>query len=167
MRSACGRDGPDRRFPADEIEAMLPNLRRYARALTHHPEDADDVVQDALLSAFAKWHQFRPGTNLRAWLFTIVRNAFHDRVRSRRRHMAMPLCEGEDLATSGNQEQHVRCREVASAFRRLPSHSREIISIVVFEGMSYEEAAEVLGIRVGTVRSRLSRARSALSASVA
>lgn len=151
----------------EQIEAVLPNMRRYARALTRNPDDADDVVQDALVSALSKRHQFRPGTNLRAWLFTIVRNAFHDRIRRSRRQAAAPLEEGEHLATGANQEDHVSCVEVATAFRRLPGPSREVITLVVFEGMSYEQAAAFLGVKVGTVRSRLSRARSMLFASLA
>jgi RNA polymerase sigma-70 factor (ECF subfamily) len=156
----------DHEFVVQEIETLLPNMRRYARALTRNPDDADDVVQDALVSALAKQHQFQPGTNLRAWLFTIIRNAFHDRIRRNRKQVAMPLDEGLHPSTEASQEQHVRCGEVARAFRRLPTNSREVIGLVVFEGMSYEQTAVILGVRLGTVRSRLSRARSMLSASL-
>lgn len=147
----------------DEVETLLPNMRRYARALTRNPDDADDLVQDALVSALAKWRQFHRGTNLRAWLFRIIRNAHCDRFRSRQRQATVPLYEDQEFPTEGNQEHYVQCGEVARAFARLPTRSREVISLVVFEGMRYEQAAEILGVRVGTVRSRLSRARSMLS----
>jgi RNA polymerase sigma-70 factor (ECF subfamily) len=163
---ASGHAEPDYDSFVDEVETLLPNLRRYARSLARNADDADDLVQDALVSALAKWQQYQRGTNLRAWLFAIIRNAFYDRMRSGRRQAEVPLLEDEHRPAPGNQEDHVRCGEVARAFRRLPSHSREVITLVVFEGMGYAQAAAVLGIRTGTVRSRLSRARSMLSSSL-
>jgi RNA polymerase sigma-70 factor, ECF subfamily len=162
--SATGSDarGARREFLRD-VEGMMPNLRRYARSLAHDADEADDIVQDALVSALGKIHQFEPGTNLRAWLFTITRNTFLDRRRRRRVRAHVPLDEASiDLQAPPAQEASVARSHLAAAYEQLPRPHREVVALVVFESMSYEQAAEILQVATGTVRSRLSRARATL-----
>ena len=150
-----------------ELERMMPNLRRYARSLTRDADEADDVVQDALVAALDKIHLFEPGTNLRAWLFTITRNTFISHQRRRRIRTHLPLDdESLDLQAPPAQEARVAQSHLAAAYEQLPRPQREVLALVVFESMSYEQAAEILEIAVGTVRSRLSRARAGLRAAI-
>jgi RNA polymerase sigma-70 factor, ECF subfamily len=163
--SAAGSDaGGARHEFLRDIEGMMPNLRRYARSLARETDEADDIVQDALVSALGKIHQFEPGTNLRAWLFTITRNAFLDRRRRRRVRTHVPLDEASslDLQAPPSQEASIARGHLAAAYEQLPRPHREVVALVVFESMSYEQAAEILQVAVGTVRSRLSRARATL-----
>lgn len=144
-----------------EIEKTIPNLRRYARSLAQNVDDADDVVQETLLLALSRLHQFKPHANLKAWLFTIARNSFISSIR--RKRPFVELSDESCLPVTGPAQEHrIMLNETARAYGRLlPSH-REIIALIVFEGMKYEEASELLGVPVGTVRSRLSRARALL-----
>jgi RNA polymerase sigma-70 factor, ECF subfamily len=146
-----------------EIEQLMPNLRRFARSLARDGEEADDIVQDALVAALDKIHLFEPGSNLRAWLFTITRNTFINHQRRRRVRAHLPLDdEALELQAPPAQEASVAQRRLAAAYDRLPRPHREVIALVVFESMSYDHAAEILSVAVGTVRSRLSRARAGL-----
>ena len=151
---------------AQLLETEIPRLRRYARALTRDASRADDMVQSCLLRAVAKQHLWQPGTDLRAWLFTILHNQNVNYVRrSVRQGVTVPL---EDVAPAltapSNVEASLELRDLERAIARLPEEQRQVILLVGLEGMGYEEAAGVLGIPVGTVRSRLSRGRDSLRA---
>jgi RNA polymerase sigma-70 factor (ECF subfamily) len=164
---AGGAASGGRREFLREVEGMMPNLRRYARSLTRDADEADDVVQDALLAALDKIHLFEPGSNLRAWLFTITRNTFITHQRRRRIRTHLPLDdESLDLQAPPAQEARVAQGHLAAAYAQLPRPHREVLALVVFESMSYEQAAEILEVAVGTVRSRLARARATLRTAI-
>jgi RNA polymerase sigma-70 factor, ECF subfamily len=145
------------------LEEQIPRLRRYARALTRDAIRADDLVQSSLVRAIAKQHLWEEGTNLRAWLFTIMHNQHVNQVRSSIREGVTvdledaPAMTAEPVATT-----RLELRDLERALAKLPTEQREVILLVGLEGMAYEEVAEVLGVPVGTVRSRLSRGRDAL-----
>jgi RNA polymerase sigma-70 factor (ECF subfamily) len=144
------------------IEAEIPALRRYARFLLRDPEAADDLVQDTLLRAVSRVHLWRPG-NLRGWLFTILRNLHLNRRRDAgRRPTLLPLLENEEPITAGEQVSRVEVSEALAAFRRLSEEQREVMFLVVVQGLRYREAADLLGVQLGTVMSRLARARERL-----
>lgn len=147
-----------------DIEAEIPRLRRYARALTRDMTTADDLVQDCLARALAKLHLWREGTDLRAWLFTILHNQYVNYVRRAVREGApVGLSESEPLLTRApHQGKRLELRDLERAIARLPEEQRVVILLVGLEGMRYEEVAAVLSVPVGTVRSRLSRGREAL-----
>lgn len=147
-----------------EIEAEIPRLRRYARALTRDIASADDLVQDCLTRALGKLHLWQQGTDLRAWLFTILHNQYVNNVRrSVREGAAVGLSDNEPLLTRGPQQgQRLELRDLERAIAKLPEEQRSAILLVGLEGMRYEEVAAVLDVPVGTVRSRLSRGREAL-----
>jgi RNA polymerase sigma-70 factor (ECF subfamily) len=147
-----------------DIEELIPVLRRYARFLAGDPHDADDLVQDCLERAVGHLDKFRAGTNLRAWLLTIMRNRFFDRKRSEKGRVEVAL---DDLpcergCSPARQEHHLLVEELSAAFLNLPDPQKLAMICVIFEGLPYDEAAEVLGISVGTVKSRVSRGREAL-----
>src|SRR5271167_3872203 len=151
---------------AQLLETEIPRLRRYARALTRDASRADDMVQSCLLRAVAKQHLWQPGTDLRAWLFTILHNQNVNYVRrSVRQGVTVPL---EDVAPAltapSNVEASLELRDLERAIARLPEEQRQVILLVGLEQMRYEEVAKILGIPVGTVRSRLSRGRASLRA---
>jgi RNA polymerase sigma-70 factor (ECF subfamily) len=146
------------------IELEIPRLRRYARALTRDVTGADDLVQDCLARALAKVHLWREGTDLRAWLFTILHNQYVNYVRrSAREGSAVALSETEiNLTTAPAQGKTLELRDMERALGMIPEEQRTVILLVGLEGMRYEEVAEILGVPVGTVRSRLSRGRELL-----
>jgi RNA polymerase sigma-70 factor, ECF subfamily len=146
------------------LEPQIPRLRRYARALTHDNARADDLVQSCLVRAIAKQHLWQEGTDLRAWLFTILHNQYVNEVRHVARELAaMPV---EDLSASLPVKERaidaLQLRDLDRAMERLPDGQRQVILLVGLEGMTYEQVAQVLRVPVGTVRSRLSRGRDAL-----
>ena len=148
------------------LEAEIPRLRRYARALTRDAARADDLVQGCLLRAVAKQHLWQEGTDLRAWLFTILHNQHVNEVRrSAREGSAVPV-EGVagTLPVKENAFDSLQLRDLDRAISRLSEEQRQVILLVGLEGMRYEQAAQILDIPVGTVRSRLSRARDELRA---
>ena len=147
-----------------EIEAEIPRLRRYARALTRDVAAADDLVQDCLTRALGKLHLWQKGTDLRAWLFTILHNQYVNYVRrSVREGASVGLSDGEPLLTRAPQQgQRLELRDLERAIAKLPEEQQSAILLVGLEGMRYEEVATVLGVPVGTIRSRLSRGREAL-----
>ena len=147
-----------------EIEAEIPRLRRYARALTRDIVAADDLVQDCLARALGKLHLWQEGTDLRAWLFTILHNQYVNQVRrSVREGAAVGLSETEPLLTRApHQGKRLELRDLERAIAKLPEEQRAVILLVGLEGMRYEEVAAVLDVPVGTIRSRLSRGREAL-----
>jgi RNA polymerase sigma-70 factor (ECF subfamily) len=146
------------------IEGEIGRLRRYARALTRDVVAADDLVQDCLTRALDKLHLWQEGTDLRAWLFTILHNQYVNHVRRAVREGAVVgLSETEPLLTRApHQGKRLELRDLERAIARLPEEQRSVILLVGLEGMRYEEVAEVLDVPVGTVRSRLSRGREAL-----
>lgn len=147
-----------------DLEAMLPPLRAFARSLCGNPTLADDLVQQTLLSAWANRDSFTPGTNLRAWLFRILRNHFYSGLRKDKR-----LVEDVDGAIAARQssppaqEPAVELDELDQALRRLSAGQREAVVLVGGAGCSYEEAAAIAGTAVGTIKSRVARARARLS----
>ena len=147
------------------VKEILP-LRRYALSLSQNRDDAEDLVQDCVARALERSHLFTPGTNLRAWLMTILHNQFISGKRRGHRVTAQlpnDWPEQASMATPPSQIMGLELRAVGEAFARLPREKRRVIMLVCVHGMKYEEAAERLGVAVGTVRSRLSRARGALS----
>jgi RNA polymerase sigma-70 factor, ECF subfamily len=147
-----------------QIEHEIPRLRRYARYLRREPHHADDLVQECLSRAIAKIDTWQPGTNLRAWLFVILRNCHINEIRREHRMDSLddtPLDEPA-LITPANQETSVALSEVRKAYLSLSEEHREVLLLVAIEGLQYEEAAAILEVPLGTVRSRLSRAREAL-----
>jgi RNA polymerase sigma-70 factor (ECF subfamily) len=147
----------------DRLEQEIPALRRFARALVGHPERADDLVQDTLERALTRLDSYTPGTNMRAWLFTILRNAHINELR-RARTTATPdeTLEALSPPAPASQEHGLSMRDLQRALARLTPEMREVLLLIGLEGMSYEEAADVLGAKVGTVKSRLCRGREAL-----
>ena len=136
----------------------MPRLRRYARALTEDVTRADDLVQDTLERALLKLDLWQPGTDLRAWLFTLMHNLFINQIRSHRPPDSA-LDEALDIPVSGGQMEALGARDIHAALARLPHPQREVMLLVGLEQFAYDEAAQVLGVPVGTVMSRLSRAR--------
>jgi RNA polymerase sigma-70 factor (ECF subfamily) len=147
------------------VEAEIPRLRRYARALTRQDQTrADDLVQSCLMRAIAKQHLWQPGTNLRAWLFTILHNAHvNDVRRSVREGVNVSIEDAAPLLTiQSNAIDALQLRDLERGLGKLASEQRQVILLVGLEGMRYEEVASILDIPVGTVRSRLSRGREQL-----
>ena len=146
---------------AKRLVELIPRLRRYARALVGERASADDLVQDTLERAWSKLHLYRRGTDLRAWLFTVMHNVHVNRVRATR--PVDPLDdEMPELAQRGTQPDALLVRDLDRAIARLPADQRAVLLLVTLEEMSYEEVARTLGIPIGTVMSRLSRAREKL-----
>ena len=148
---------------AERLIELIPRLRRYARALVGDRSSADDLVQDTLERAWAKLHLYRRGTDLRAWLFTVMHNVHVNRVRAAR--ITDPLeDEMPELAQRAPQGDALLVRDLDRAITRLPAEQRAVLLLVTLEEMSYEQVAGALGIPIGTVMSRLSRARDKLRA---
>lgn len=147
-----------------QIEQQLPRLRRYARALTRDVVAADDLVQDCLARALAKRHLWQPGTDLRAWLFTILHNQHVNQVRRALREGGAVMAEELDpmRASAPSQTKSLELRDLERALGQLPQEQRAVILLVGLEAMRYEEVAQILDVPVGTVRSRLSRGRETL-----
>jgi RNA polymerase sigma factor (sigma-70 family) len=148
---------------AQRLVELIPRLRRYARALVGDRATADDLVQDTLERAWAKLHLYRRGTDLRAWLFTVMHNVHVNRVRAAR---PTDMLEDEmpELAQRAPQGDTLLVRDLDRAIARLPAEQAAVLLLVTLEEMSYEEVAHTLGIPIGTVMSRLSRAREKLRA---
>lgn len=147
----------------DLIERQIPALRRYAYALSRDHDAADDLVQDCLERALARWHLLRSSDNLRPWLFTILRNIFLNSYRAnRRRGIAIPLDDISTPAIADAQEAGLIVKDLMSALDMLPEEQKSLLLLVGVEDFTYREAAEILAIPPGTVMSRLSRARNKL-----
>ena len=148
-----------------EVVALLPRLRRFARTVTRHREDADDLVQLSVERALLRLDQWQPGTRLDSWMFTIMKNAWIDEVRARSRRDAIFLPEeaGENVGHLPTERQQERL-DVHKAMQQLNEDQRLVVGLVLVEGLPYKEAAEVLDIPIGTLTSRLARAREALQA---
>jgi RNA polymerase sigma-70 factor (ECF subfamily) len=146
-----------------QLEQQIPRLRRYAWALVRDGVRADDLVQDTLVRAIAKEHLWQPGTNLTAWLFTLMHNQSVNTVRRARREGTTVAAEQcSELVATTDPQGSCKLRDLDRAMSRLPDEQRQVLLLVGLEGMAYDEAAFILRIPVGTVRSRLSRARESL-----
>jgi RNA polymerase sigma-70 factor (ECF subfamily) len=146
-----------------QIAELLPRLRRFGRALARTREDADDLVQAAIEKALTRTEQWTPGTNLASWMFRIMQNAWIDEVRARQRRSEtfVPEDEAHDVAVSLTDAQ-IDALAVRKAVAQLSDDHRAVVALVLVEGLSYQEAAQVLEIPVGTLTSRLARARESL-----
>lgn len=143
-----------------EIAALIPALRAFARTLVRNPYDADDLVQETLAKGIANAHRFQPGTSLKSWLFTILRNTFYSSIKiTTREHPGAAACASESCTMAASQEWSMRGLEIQAALERLPPDQREVLVMIGVLGISYEEAAEICGCAVGTIKSRLNRAR--------
>jgi RNA polymerase sigma-70 factor (ECF subfamily) len=145
------------------VEAEIPRLRRYARALCRDVVRADDLVQSCLTRAVAKQHLWQYGTDLRAWLFTIMHNQHvNDVRRGVREGISVEVGEAPQLTVQSNAIPTLELRDLERALANLPREQREVILLVGLEGMRYDQVAEILNVPIGTVRSRLSRGRDQL-----
>ncbi|MBY6200189.1 RNA polymerase sigma factor [Maritalea mobilis] len=150
--------------PRDEIVEHLGALRAFARSLARNPATADDLVQDTIVKAWSNIDKFKPGTNMRAWLFTILRNTYYSLHRKRSREVAD--VDGEIAGQMSEKPAHdgrLALGEFAEAFATLTDEQREVLLLVGASGFSYEEAAEMCGCAVGTIKSRANRARKRLA----
>jgi len=144
------------------IAGHIPRLRRYARALTGNPANADDLVQDTLERAWSKLHLWQRGSDMRAWMFTIMHNTFINHIKKNKIVTTSMDDEALEVSVAATHEDFLQVRDLASSIGKLPYEYREIILLIGLEQMRYEEVAQVLGIPLGTVMSRLSRGRERL-----
>ncbi len=146
-----------------EVVNLIPALRAFARTFHRDVSDADDLVQETLTKAIANIHQFQPGTAMKSWLFTIMRNSFYTKIRKTSREApALADDAAGRPAVLATQEWSARGHEIREALGRLPEQQREVIMLIGVLGVSYEEAAEICGCAMGTIKSRLNRARARL-----
>jgi RNA polymerase sigma-70 factor (ECF subfamily) len=151
--------------PMARMEECVPALRRYASALLRDRQEADDLVHECLVRALDRLHTLRNDAEMRPWLFAILHNLHVSRVRRRQARgqtLSIEAVAGQALAAPPRQEEHLRVQDVVRAVERLPEDHRAVLLLVTVEDLSYAEAARVLGIPVGTVMSRLARARERL-----
>jgi RNA polymerase sigma-70 factor (ECF subfamily) len=162
-QESAQRRAADSQMTADLL-AVIPNLRAFAVSLCGSLDHADDLVQETLVKAWASLDSFAEGTNLRAWLFTILRNIYYSEYRKRRREVADP--DGNfaaNLATAPAQSGHMDLLDFRAALQQLPSDQREALILIGASGLSYEEAAGICGCAIGTMKSRVNRARNRLT----
>jgi RNA polymerase sigma-70 factor, ECF subfamily len=144
--------------------AALPSLRAFAISLTYSTDQADDLVQDTIVRALTNIETFEPGTNMIAWLFTILRNLFYSQHRRAKHEVADPDgCYAGQLRTAPDQGARCDVQDVRKALARLSVENREALILVAAEGLSYEEAAQVCGVAIGTMKSRVHRGRTRLA----
>jgi RNA polymerase sigma-70 factor, ECF subfamily len=149
---------------SDALTALIPSLRAFARSLCGDAARADDLVQETMLKAWRNRTQFQAGTNLRAWLFTILRNQFYSEIRHGK--FEVPDPEGASaamLSVSPDHDANLHLRDLSRALQELPAEQREALLLVGASGLSYEEAATICECAVGTIKSRISRARERLT----
>jgi RNA polymerase sigma-70 factor, ECF subfamily len=148
----------------DELLAQIPSLRAFAVSLCGQMDKADDLVQEALVKAWSNLGSFTEGTNMRAWMFTILRNVYYSEHRKRRREVqdADGMFSAR-LVVHPSQSGHMDLQDFREALAKLPSDQREALILVGASGFSYEEAADICQVAVGTIKSRVNRARSALT----
>lgn len=152
---------------ASLLEPLIPSLRRYAYALVRDPEAADDLVQDTLERALSRWHLRHAEGDLRAWLFAILRNLHVSAWRQKqRRGVQVALDERDEPAAAAAQDSSLEAQDVLAALDRLPEEQKSLLLLIGVEDFSYDEAARLLGVPIGTVMSRLSRARQKLRAAL-
>ncbi len=158
-----GAARPDPSSMKRQLVGAVPVLRAFARSLAGNRDRADDLVQETLARALANWDKFQEGTNLHAWLVTILRNQFYSEGRKRRREVEdVDGVMAGQLSDRPSQMGHLELGEFVRALQTLPDVQREALLLVGASGFSYEETAEICGVRVGTIKSRVSRARSRL-----
>jgi len=146
-----------------DIVALIPALRAFAWSLSHNAADADDLVQEALTKAWTHRDRFEPGTNLRAWLFTILRNTYYTSLVRKRREVSDENGKyAATLSTPPTQDWSVALKNLQASLQLLPSEHREALILVGAAGLTYEEAAEICGCALGTIKSRVNRARAKL-----
>jgi RNA polymerase sigma-70 factor (ECF subfamily) len=148
------------------VTGQLPALKRYAQALTRDETEAEDLVHDTVLRAYEGRASFRPDGDLKRWLFSVLHNTFVSTRRSRRADQRRidGVAEITETETQASQEASLRLAQIRTAFAALPPEQREVLHLVAIEGMAYGEAADVLGVPLGTLMSRLGRARASLRA---
>jgi RNA polymerase sigma-70 factor (ECF subfamily) len=147
----------------DSVVQLIPALRAFAWSLSHNSSDADDLVQDTLIKAWTNRDKFEPGTNLRAWLFTILRNTYYTAAVRKRREVRDETGKyAATLSTGPTQDWSLAIRSLQLALAQLPDEHREALILVGAAGLTYEEAAEVCGCALGTIKSRVNRARARL-----
>lgn len=150
--------------PREDLTNHIGSLRAFALSLTRNAATADDLVQDTLVKAWTNIDKFETGTNMRAWLFTILRNTFYSLRRKRKREVEdTDGTMGESLATKPDHDGRLALRDFMTAFDQLPDTQREALVLIGAQGLAYEEAAEVCGVAVGTIKSRVGRARTRLA----
>lgn len=147
----------------DQMVALIPSLRAFARGLCRNREMADDLAQEAMMRAWAARDSFTPGTNFRAWMFMIVRNQFYSAIRKNARTTSWdPEAAERLLVQDPTQETSLHLKDAERVLGQLPPQQREMLLLVAAAGLSYEDAAVVAGCSLGTVKSRLARARTAM-----
>jgi RNA polymerase sigma factor (sigma-70 family) len=156
---------PDQRdsapkLPNSEIVELIPALRAFARTFYRDANDADDLVQETLMKGLAHLHQFQAGTSMKSWLFTIMRNTFYTKIKiAKREAPGSADCVSAKPVVNATQEWSARGLEIHNAIQQLPEQQREVMMLIGVLGMSYEEAAEICNCAMGTIKSRLNRAR--------
>ena len=150
--------------PRDELVAHIPAMRAFALSLTRNSATSDDLVQDTLVKAWTNIDKFQVGTNMRAWLFTILRNTFYSDRRKLKREVAdVDGMIAESVAEKPAHDGRLQLDAFMKAFNELPAEQREALSLVGAQGFAYEEASELCGVAVGTIKSRVNRARKRLA----
>ena len=148
----------------DQVIAAIPGLRAFGLSLTARSDRADDLVQETLMKAWKHHDSFEPGSNMKAWLYTILRNEFYTQLRKRKREVEdVDEFYSSRVAVQGEQEGHLDMADLRVALAKLPEDQREALILVGASGFSYEEAAEICGVAVGTIKSRINRARGKLA----
>ncbi len=160
MRPLRGHDGTRHDGWDSDIVDLIPALRAFARTFCRNIPDADDLVQETLMKGIAALDQFTPGTKMKSWLFTIMRNTFNTRIKAYVREApGAEKCISERSIMMASQEWSLKVRELKLAIERLPQQQREVLILIGLLGTSYDDTAEICGCAVGTVKSRLSRGR--------
>lgn len=163
LKPKAAEISPDEVFK-DQLVAIIPSLRAFARALCGNRELADDMAQDAMVRAWAARNSYQPDTNFRAWMFKILRNNYYTAFRKNARTTSWDPEVAERLLVVGaSQEMAIHVADVAAALGKLPAEQREVLMMVATGGLSYEEAADTIGCAIGTVKSRVARGRAALA----
>lgn len=149
----------------DQLVAIIPSLRAFARGLCGNRDLADDMAQDAMARAWAARQSYTPGSNFRAWMFMILRNHYYTTLRKNARMVSWdPEVAERVLVAAPTQHDGLNVQDVQAALLKLPSEQREVLLLIGANGVSYEEAAEIMGCAIGTIKSRLARGRVALAA---
>lgn len=150
--------------PRDELVTHLPALRAFALSLTRNRATADDMMQDTVLKAWSNMEKFQPGTNMRAWLFTILRNNFYSSRRKLNREVAdIDNVFSDTLSVKPDHDGRLQMADFKEALNQLPDEQREALILVGASGFAYDEAAEMCGVATGTIKSRVNRARAKLT----
>lgn len=149
----------------DQLVAIIPPLRAFARGLCGTRDMADDMVQDAMTRAWAARQSYAAGSNFRAWMFMILRNHYYTTLRKNARMVSWdPEVAERVLVTGPTQQDGLNVQDVQAALQKLPTEQREVLLLIGANGVSYEEAADIMGCAIGTIKSRLARGRVALAA---